>query len=47
MNINRLLFVQLQTLPLRVHHKWKEMIDMYTKQPMKNHRGLTPDEESH
>ena len=28
MNWNRLLFIQFQTLPLSMHHKWKEMFSI-------------------
>jgi hypothetical protein len=31
-NCNRLLFVQIQTLPLSMHPKWKETIDVVCKQ---------------
>ena len=31
MNRNRLLFIQVQTLPLSMHHKWKEIIDSVFK----------------
>ena len=34
MNWNMLLFVQIQTLPPRLHHKWKEIIEV-CKKPMK------------
>ena len=30
-NCNRLLFVQIQTLPLSMHPKWKEIIDIVCK----------------
>ena len=43
MNQNRLLFVQIQTLPSSMHHKWKEVIDLYAKQPMGNYKGPIPD----
>ena len=46
-NWNKLLFVQIQTLPLSMHLKWKEIIDIYAKQWMKNHRGPSPDKMPH
>ena len=35
MNRNRLLFFQMQTLPLIMHHKLKELFTLYTKQPLR------------
>jgi hypothetical protein len=43
MNQNRLFFVQIQTLSSSMHHKWKEVIDLYAKQPKENHTGPTLD----
>ena len=37
MNRNRLLFLQIQTLPLIIHHKLKELFVLYTEQPLGNH----------
>ena len=43
MNRNRfLLFIQSQTLPLSMHHL--ELLILYAKRPMKNHRGPTLNE---
>lgn len=38
------LFIQIQSLPLSMHHKWNESIDIVCKQPMEYHRG--PDKKS-
>ena len=43
MNQIRLLFVQIQTLSSSMHHKWKEVIDLYAKQPKENYTGPTSD----
>jgi hypothetical protein len=34
MNQNKLIFIQVQTLPLNMRHHWKENIDIIYKQPM-------------
>ena len=36
MKWNRLLFIQIQTGLLSMHHKWKEIIDIVEKQPNEN-----------
>ena len=47
MNRNKLLFVQIQTIPPSMHHGWKEIDNiLYAKQLIENHRGRTPDEMS-
>jgi hypothetical protein len=46
MKRNRLFFIQIQTLPLSMHHKEKESIDIACKHPMEI-RGSTPDKKSH
>ena len=46
MDPNRLLFIQIQTLPPSLHHTGKEAIGFCVKKPpIENHRGPTPDEE--
>ena len=30
-----------------MHHKWKEIIELYGKHPMENHRVPTPDKKFH
>ena len=39
MNQDRLLFVQIQSLPLNMHHKWKEMIDIVCKTTTETSEG--------
>ena len=45
MNQNRLIFIQMQTLPPSMHHKWKLLI-WHAKQPIENHRGPAPNNNS-
>ena len=40
-NWNIFLFIQVQILPPSIHHKWKKMIDLHSKQPIENHRVPT------
>jgi hypothetical protein len=42
MNKNRLLFTKIQTLPLSMHHKWKEISDIAYKSTMESHRDQIP-----
>jgi hypothetical protein len=43
MSQNRMLYIQNQTPPPSMHHKWKEFIDIVCKQPIEIHRGPTLD----
>jgi hypothetical protein len=48
LNQNRLLFIQFQTVPPRMHHKCKKIkLILYAKQQMENHRGPTSKGKSH
>jgi hypothetical protein len=47
MNRNRLLFIQIQTLPPSMHHKWKKLSIFYANEPVENHKGPMPDEKVH
>ena len=38
MSQNRMLYIQNQTPPPSMHHKWKEIIDVMCKQPIEIHR---------
>jgi hypothetical protein len=42
-----LFFIQIQTLPPSMNHRWKYIIDIITIRPIENHIGPTPDKESH
>ena len=46
-NQNRLLIIQIQTLPASMHHKWNKLLILYENQLMGNQREATPDVKSH
>lgn len=47
MTRNRLLFIQIPTLPSSMHHRWKELFNFFAKEPMRTHEESTFDWKSH
>ena len=52
MNRNRLLFIQIQALPLSMHHtRWDKLVKKHEKEPIQNHKGMnlinSPDTKPH
>ena len=47
MNQYRLLLIQIQTLPLSMHHKWKEMIDFVYKTTNEKSKGGNSQQKTH